>query len=42
MWDGLLEAWEMKDLDLNADTVILSACDTWPFASSGLWTNADR
>jgi CHAT domain-containing protein len=26
--DGLLEAWEMKDLDLKADMVILSACDT--------------
>jgi CHAT domain-containing protein len=26
--DGLLEAWEMKDLDLNAEMVILSACDT--------------
>jgi CHAT domain-containing protein len=26
--DGLLEAWEMKDLDLKADIVILSACDT--------------
>jgi CHAT domain-containing protein len=26
--DGLLEAWEMKDLDLQADLVILSACDT--------------
>ena len=26
--DGLLEAWELKDLDLNADMVILSACDT--------------
>lgn len=26
--DGLLEAWEMKDLDLNADMVILSACET--------------
>jgi CHAT domain-containing protein len=26
--DGLLEAWEMKDLDLGADMVILSACDT--------------
>jgi CHAT domain-containing protein/tetratricopeptide (TPR) repeat protein len=26
--DGLLEAWEMKDLDLKADLVILSACDT--------------
>jgi CHAT domain-containing protein len=26
--DGLLEAWEMKDLDLNADMVLLSACDT--------------
>jgi CHAT domain-containing protein/tetratricopeptide (TPR) repeat protein len=26
--DGLLEAWELKDLDLKADIVILSACDT--------------
>ncbi|MEO7674257.1 MAG: CHAT domain-containing tetratricopeptide repeat protein, partial [Pyrinomonadaceae bacterium] len=26
--DGLLEAWEMKDLDLKADMIILSACDT--------------
>ncbi len=26
--DGLLEAWEMKDLDLKADMVVLSACDT--------------
>jgi CHAT domain-containing protein len=26
--DGLLEAWEMKELDLKADMVILSACDT--------------
>jgi CHAT domain-containing protein len=26
--DGLLEAWELKDLDLDADMVILSACDT--------------
>ena len=26
--DGLLEAWELKDLDLNADMVILSACET--------------
>ena len=26
--DGLLEAWEMKDLDLNAEMVILSACET--------------
>lgn len=26
--DGLLEAWEMKDLNLNADMVILSACET--------------
>lgn len=26
--DGLLEAWELKDLNLNADMVILSACDT--------------
>ncbi|HUR98155.1 MAG TPA: CHAT domain-containing protein [Pyrinomonadaceae bacterium] len=26
--DGLLEAWEMMDLDLHADLVILSGCDT--------------
>ena len=26
--DGLLEAWELKDLDLKADMVILSACET--------------
>ncbi len=26
--DGLLEAWELKDMDLKADMVILSACDT--------------
>jgi CHAT domain-containing protein len=26
--DGLLEAWEMKDLELSADMVILSACET--------------
>lgn len=26
--DGLLEAWEMKDLNLNAEMVILSACET--------------
>ncbi len=26
--DGLLEAWEMKDLDLKADLVILSGCET--------------
>ena len=26
--DGLLEAWELKDLNLNADMVILSACET--------------
>jgi CHAT domain-containing protein/tetratricopeptide (TPR) repeat protein len=26
--DGLLEAWELKDLDLNADMLVLSACDT--------------
>jgi CHAT domain-containing protein len=26
--DGLLEAWELKELDLKADMVILSACDT--------------
>jgi CHAT domain-containing protein len=26
--DGLLEAWEMMDLDLNADLVVLSACET--------------
>jgi CHAT domain-containing protein len=26
--DGLLEAWELKNLDLSADIVILSACET--------------
>src|SRR4029079_4714975 len=26
--DGLLEAWEMMDLELNADLVVLSACET--------------
>ncbi len=26
--DGLLEAWEIMDLDLKADLVVLSACDT--------------
>jgi CHAT domain-containing protein/TPR repeat protein len=26
--DGLLEAWELKDLDLKADLVILTACET--------------
>lgn len=26
--DGLLEAWEIMDLDLKADMVVLSACDT--------------
>jgi CHAT domain-containing protein len=26
--DGLLEAWEMVDLGLRADLVILSACET--------------
>jgi CHAT domain-containing protein len=26
--DGLLEAWELKDLDLHADMLVLSACDT--------------
>jgi CHAT domain-containing protein/Tfp pilus assembly protein PilF len=26
--DGLLEAWEMMKLDLNADLVVLAACDT--------------
>jgi CHAT domain-containing protein len=26
--DGLLEAWEMMNLDLHADLVVLSACET--------------
>ena len=26
--DGLLEAWEIMNLDLDADLVVLSACDT--------------
>ena len=26
--DGLLEAWELKDMNIGADTVILSACET--------------
>jgi CHAT domain-containing protein len=26
--DGMLEAWEMKDLDLKAEIVVLSACET--------------
>jgi len=26
--DGLLEAWELMELNLNADLVVLSACET--------------
>ncbi|MGH9763968.1 MAG: CHAT domain-containing protein, partial [Blastocatellia bacterium] len=26
--DGLLEAWEIANMDINADLVVLSACDT--------------
>jgi CHAT domain-containing protein len=26
--DGILEAWEIADMDLNADLVVLSACET--------------
>jgi CHAT domain-containing protein/tetratricopeptide (TPR) repeat protein len=26
--DGILEAWEIMDMDLNADLVVLAACDT--------------
>jgi CHAT domain-containing protein/Tfp pilus assembly protein PilF len=33
--DGLLEAWELMDMDLNADLVVLSACESAGTAREG-------